>query len=106
MWRERLYFRQYVKGKVHKYGIKLYMLCDPHGLIMRFLIYCGILDDLGGTGHAANVVLNLMQGKLNCGHSLYMDNYYNSLPLAAKLLSKQTYCTGTLRVDRKYLPTR
>lgn len=45
-----------------------------------------------------------MQGKLNCGHSLYMDNYYNSLPLAAKLQSKQTYCTGTLRVDRKYLP--
>lgn len=79
-------------------------MCDPHGLILRFLIYCGVLDDLGRTGHAANVVLNLMQGKLNCGHSIYMDNYYNSLPLAAKLISKETYCTGTLRVDRKYLP--
>lgn len=36
LWRGRLYIRQYVKGK-------LYMLCDPHGLIMRFLIYCGVL---------------------------------------------------------------
>uniref|UniRef100_A0A1B6E2D2 PiggyBac transposable element-derived protein domain-containing protein n=2 Tax=Clastoptera arizonana TaxID=38151 RepID=A0A1B6E2D2_9HEMI len=33
-----------------------------------------------------------------------MDNYYNSILLAAKLLSKETYCTGTLRVDRKYIP--
>lgn len=76
----------------------------PHGLMIRFLIYCGVLDDLGGKGHASNVVLNLMQGKLDCGHSLYMDNYYNSIPLAAKLLRRNPYCTATLRIDRKYIP--
>lgn len=103
LWRGRLYFRQYIKGKRHKYGIKLYSLCDPHGLILRFFMYCGVLDDYGGHGHAANVVLKLMQGKLNCGHSLFMDNYYNSYPIAAKLLRKGTYCTGTIRQDRKYL---
>lgn len=104
LWRGRLYFRQYIKNKRHKYGIKLYTLCDPHGLTLKFLIYSGLLDDLGGKGHAANVVLNLMQDKLNCGHSLYMDNFYNSKSLAAKLLSNNTYCTGTLRMDRKYIP--
>lgn len=104
LWRGRLYFRQYIKGKRHKYGIKLYSLCDPHGLIIRFFMYCGQLDDLGGVGHAANVVLKLMQGKLNCGHSLFMDNYYNSVPLALQLLQLDTYCTGTIQLVRRYLP--
>lgn len=66
-------------------------------------MYCGVLPDFGGHGHAANVVLNLMQGKLNCGHSLYMDNYYNSFSLSSFLLRRNTYTTGTLRLDRKYI---
>ncbi|XP_046687502.1 uncharacterized protein LOC124373146 [Homalodisca vitripennis] len=45
-----------------------------------------------------------MREKLNNGHALFMDNYYNSFPLASELLSQKTYCTGTLRLDRKYLP--
>ncbi|XP_046687886.1 piggyBac transposable element-derived protein 4-like [Homalodisca vitripennis] len=104
LWRGRLIFRQYIKGKRHKYGIKLYTLCEPGGLILRFLVYSGSLSDLGGKGHATKVVLHLMRGKLNHGHSLYMDNFYNSFPLAYQLLRKKTYCTGTLRADRKYLP--
>lgn len=105
LWRGRLIFRQYLKGKKHKYGIKLYTLSDPHGLILRFLVYCGVIDELAGKGHAANVVLKLMERKLDVGHSLYMDNYYNSFLLASKLLSRGTYCTGTLRIDRKFTPT-
>ncbi|CAK9832798.1 PiggyBac transposable element-derived protein 4 [Anthophora retusa] len=30
-WRGRLRFRQYIKGKRHKYGIKVYKLCLPSG---------------------------------------------------------------------------
>ncbi|XP_046687517.1 piggyBac transposable element-derived protein 4-like [Homalodisca vitripennis] len=48
--------------------------------------------------------MHLMRHRLGVGHSLYMDNYYNSVPLAATLLRESTYCTGTLRADRKYLP--
>lgn len=34
----------------------------------------------------------------------YMDNFYNSISLAAKLLPKKTnYTTGRLRMDRKYI---
>ncbi|XP_054260003.1 piggyBac transposable element-derived protein 4-like [Macrosteles quadrilineatus] len=104
LWRGRLLFRQYIKGKRHKYGIKLYSLCEPNGLVVRFTIYSGGQGQLGGKGHAIKVVMHLMKGKLNVGHALYMDNFYNSFPLASKLLSKKTYCTGTLRMDRKYLP--
>lgn len=104
LWRGRLLFRQYIKGKRHKYGIKLYSLCEPHGIVLQFCVYSGSLGNLGGKGHATKVVMHLMQGKLNVGHSLYMDNFYNSFPLASKLLANQTYCTGTLRMDRKHLP--
>lgn len=104
LYRGRLYFRQYIKGKRHKYGIKFYSLCEPDGLCLSFEIYSGKGGALGGTGHASKVVKHLMRGKLNAGHSLYMDNYYNSIPLAAELLRNGTYCTGTLQIDRKYLP--
>lgn len=52
LWRGRLQFRQYIKGKRHKYGIKLYVLSEPEGLSLRFIIYSGKNDLLGGKGHA------------------------------------------------------
>lgn len=104
LYRGRLFFRQYIKGKRHKYGIKFYSLCDPDGLCLTFEIYSGKGGALGGAGHATKVVKHLMRGKLNVGHSLYMDNYYNSIPLSVELLRNRTYCTGTLKIDRKYLP--
>lgn len=47
-----------------------------------------------------------MEGLTDCGRSLYsyMDNYYNSVKLAHTLLANGTYCTGTLRANRKGNP--
>ncbi|CAK9820264.1 PiggyBac transposable element-derived protein 4 [Anthophora plagiata] len=104
-WRGRLIFRQYVKNKRRKYGIKLYELCEPDGIILRVKIYAGKFDDLSGRNHTSNVVLALMDDFLNRDHELYMDNYYNSVGLAKDLTSKSTYVCGTLRFDRKGNPT-
>lgn len=104
LWRGRLHFRQYIQGKRHKYGIKIYSLCEPDGLCVRFTVYSGKGGELGGKGHASKVVKYLMRGMLGVGHSLFMDNYYISYPLASDLLSEKTYCTGTMRSDRKHVP--
>lgn len=104
LWRGRLVFKQYIKNKRHKYGLKLYMLTEPNGLVLNFAVYTGQLDEMGGRGHSQKVVLHLARENLNSGHSLYMDNYYNSYDLAKTLLEKKTYCTGTLRRDRKEVP--
>lgn len=104
LWRGRLQFRQYIKNKRHKYGIKLYMLTEPNGIILNFAIYTGSLDDFGGKGHASKIVLHLMEGKLDSGHSVYLDNFYNSYLLSKDLLDRNTYSTGTLRIDRKHAP--
>ncbi|XP_025191153.1 piggyBac transposable element-derived protein 4-like [Melanaphis sacchari] len=74
LWRGRLLFRQYIKNKRHKYGVKLYMTHT------EFVVEQLLLED-----------------HFYKGHSLFMDNYYNSVNLAHKLLEKKTYCTGTLR---------
>lgn len=42
--------------------------------------------------------------RLNLKFTVYKDNFYNSIRFATKLLSKNTYCTGTLRVDWKHNP--
>lgn len=48
--------------------------------------------------------MHLMKDKLNVGHSLFMDNFFNSCALTEKLLKENTYYTGTLRKDRKSNP--
>ncbi|CAH1966167.1 unnamed protein product [Acanthoscelides obtectus] len=103
LWRGLL-FRQYIKNKKHKYGIKFYLLTECDGTILKIQIYCGVFDDLGGKGHAANVVLNLLDNYCNNGYSVYMDNFYNSVSLARQLLENKIFCTGTLRAGRKDTP--
>ncbi|KAG5878336.1 hypothetical protein JTB14_035263 [Gonioctena quinquepunctata] len=104
LWRGRLSFRQFIKNKKHKYGMKLYIMTTPTGLVQKIAVYSGMLDEIGGRGHAQKVVLHLMENKLNVGHHLYMDNYYNSFDSAKNLLNQGTNCTGTLRLDRKNVP--
>jgi hypothetical protein len=72
-----LFFRQYIKNKKHKYGMKLYMLTEPDGLVLRLHLYGGSADITSGKGHTEKVVLHLLKDFLAKGHSVYMDNYYN-----------------------------
>lgn len=101
LWKGRLGFRQYLQNKRHKYGIKLYVLAEPTGMVQKILVYGGSADpDVGGAKHTIKVVQKLMEGKTGVGHALYMDNFYNSLDLSTILLQGQTYTTGTLRGKR------
>lgn len=100
LWKGKLSFRQYLPKKKHKYGVKLYMLTESDGTVLDLTIYAGANDSLSGKNHTEKVVMFLMRNFLNSGHSLYMDNYYNSCNLAKELLNKNTFCTGTIRKDR------
>ncbi|XP_025425937.1 piggyBac transposable element-derived protein 4-like [Sipha flava] len=105
LWRDRLIFRQYIQNKRHKYGVKMYMLTEPWGLIHRVMVYSGQGHDVSeDLSHTEFVVDNLMNGLLYTGRSLFMDNFYNSVKLSRNLLIKKTYVTGTLRQNRKNNP--
>ncbi|XP_025190988.1 piggyBac transposable element-derived protein 4-like [Melanaphis sacchari] len=105
LWRGRLVFRQYIKNKRHKYGVKSYMLTEPWGFIHRVMVYSGQGHDISNTmSHTEYVVFKLMNGLFYEGRSLFMDNYYNSVHLSKLLLEKKTFVTGTLRSNRKNNP--
>lgn len=98
-FRGRTSHRQYIPDKTEKYGIKFFTLADScNAMLYRIILYCGKKDqDVSGTGHAWKVVLALIADLLNNGHSLYMDNFYNTVQLALHLLDNKTYMTGTMR---------
>ena len=105
LWRGRLVFRQYIKNKRHKYGVKFFELCTNDGMVVRADIYSGIkFADPESLGQTAAVVLHLMQNYLDKGYHIFADNWYNSVPLTKYLTKRKTYITGTLRADRKDTP--
>lgn len=98
----RLLFRQYMKGKKAKYGIKLYELCSSEGYVLNLEVYQGKSE--GSSGKINNIVLRLLEPYLNKGHHIFMDNFYNNVDLSKTLLSYRTHTTGTLRANRKNNP--
>ena len=105
LWRGRLLFRQYIKNKRHKYGVKLFQLCTSNGIILRTSVYCGLpYADKMMLGLSAAVVLHLMADFPNMGYYLYTDNYYNSLALRKEFTKRKTYQCGTLQGRRRGTP--
>lgn len=100
-FRGRVGFRQYIKNKRHKFGIKLYKLCIKDGYTYSLSVYCGKSTDSTNLAASEKVVLDLMEPLLEKGRTLFVDNYYTSVRLAKLLLSRKTYLVGTLRNRRK-----
>ncbi|KAJ8968616.1 hypothetical protein NQ314_002215 [Rhamnusium bicolor] len=105
-FRRRLLFRQYIPSKRHRYGIKLFKLCDPKGYTYRMSIYTGQnFENVSNVKELAEkIVLNLAQDYLNNGRTVITDNFYTSVPLAKSLLDSKTHLLGTLRKNRRDLP--
>ena len=95
-WRGRLCFRVYNKDKPTKYGIKSYMLADSKsGYCWNMAIYHREKKTVKQTVHGL-----LAPKCLGMWHSLYMDNYYNSVELSEDLLEQKVHTIGTLRSNR------
>uniref|UniRef100_A0A1A9VAJ7 PiggyBac transposable element-derived protein domain-containing protein n=1 Tax=Glossina austeni TaxID=7395 RepID=A0A1A9VAJ7_GLOAU len=103
--RGKLSFRQFIKSKKNKYGIKFYELCAHDGYALNLDIHKGkVTHEVSSLSVVDSVVMRLTEPYLLKGHSLFMDNYYNSVGLSNRLLSFKTYTTGTLRTNRKMNP--
>lgn len=103
-WRGRLNFRQYIKNKTHKYGIKLYKICTPEGYTSDIIIYTGKGENGREINHGQKTVLKLVN-KLKCqGRIIIANNFYTSIDLAEELLLQETFLCGTIKPNRKGLP--
>lgn len=106
-WRGRLGFRQYIPGKKHKFGVKVFKLCTGDGYTYDFDIYSrrDVYTDTTNNGRIGEkIVIKLTDKLVNAGRTLFTDNFYISCVLARVLLEHKTYLVGTLRKNRKYLP--
>lgn len=102
-FRGRIIFRQYLKQKRHRYGIKIFKLCSGAGYTYSFQIYTGKEKNGGkkaGTV-SSEIVMSLCKNILGKGHTVCTDNWYTSVDLAEKLIAKNTHLVGTLRKNRR-----
>ena len=109
LFKGRLSIKQYIKSKRHRFGVKLYVLCDcKTGMILDIIVYTGTAVDIPSNdplGHSGSVVKVLMSKYLDQGHILYTDNFYTSPGLSAFLHERNTGTVGTVRVHRKGMPS-
>ena len=104
-----LSFKQYIKSKRARFGIKLFQLCTSDGIVLDYIIYHGNmvpeLTEIEDALTTERIAATLMQRYLGKGHHLYVDNFYTSMALVQHLLQNDTYITGTIRENRKHFPT-
>ncbi|GBP25759.1 PiggyBac transposable element-derived protein 4 [Eumeta japonica] len=111
-WRGWLSFKQFIKNKAAAVTIKTYEVCESEtGYLWRFEIHADKLPadpkvETEVAGAIPTLVLRLLNGLEYKGHTVWMDNFYNSPALARTLKSKGFDCMGTLRTNRLLVPSQ
>ena len=109
LWRGRLFFRQYIPSKRHRYGIKLYEVCDAKtGYMWSFELHVNKTEHNSfapylierGLSVSERIVVHLIDPLLDQGYRVVADNYFTSVRLATYLLERETLILGTLRANR------
>ena len=121
LFKGRLVFKQFIRLKRARFGIKIYLCCESDGGVQggggycyRFKVYCGKDDPVNEITPALraadalnpsltiseNMVVYMILPLLRKGYCVYTDNWYTSLRLYLYLLEKRTLACGTLRENR------
>ncbi|XP_063628376.1 piggyBac transposable element-derived protein 4-like [Cydia splendana] len=110
MWKGRLNIRQHIPNKAATVGIKTYEICESQtGFLWRFEVearQASTSEEKTNplSGKIPTLVLRLLRGLEHKGHTVWMDNFYNSPTLARELKVQGFDCVGTLRTNRQYVP--
>nr|XP_039264882.1 piggyBac transposable element-derived protein 4-like [Styela clava] len=104
----RISFRQCIKTKRARFGIKVWVLAESAtGYVSRLQFYTG-KDPTSKPeiGLSSRVVRYLIEPYQGLYHHLYVDNFYTNPELFEYLLSKGVYACGTYRSNRTNFPTK
>jgi hypothetical protein len=97
--------KQYMKGKPIPWGFKEWLLAAAKsGYVYIMDIYTG-KGSSSTMGIGESVVLHLTQSLSGTNCVVGMDNYFTSLPLLRQLHAKSIRAIGTIRPNRKGLPS-
>jgi hypothetical protein len=104
-FRGKIFFRQYIKSKRHRFGMKAFVLsCGVTSYTIRWDMYTGSAYEYDrdvGQGHS--VVRKLTDG-LSPGHVLYLDSFYTTPELCKELFEKNIGVCGTVGQNRRGMP--
>ena len=101
----RLSYKQYIKSKPTKWGIKLWVLSESiTGYIYKFQVYLGKEAQQAEKHLARCVVKDLTVDLGGLNHHLYMDNFYCDPHLFNQLMVSNIHCCGTVKANRKGFP--
>ena len=101
----RVSFKQFVKNKPTRWGIKAFLLCDAvTGYVYDMKIYTGREGQTRAKNLAQNIVLELTRDVTDRGHHLYFDSYFCSVSTAEALSIRDIGCTGVIRKNARGIP--
>ena len=108
LFKGKVKFTQYIPSKRHRFGIKLFVLCDCEtGIVLDIIVYTAsdvVIPKDPVHGVSGAVVKKLLDKHLDKGHILYTDNWYTSPNLSAYLYHRKTGTCGTVKKNRKNFP--
>ena len=102
----RYSFRQFMKDKPTKWGMKVWVLADSKtGYTYNFSVYTGKAENRNSTnGLGYEVVMDLCKQIFGQGYKLFTDNFYTSVQLFEDLLKHKVTACGTMLLNRKGVP--
>lgn len=105
-FRGRCPFRQFIKSKPARYGIKIWALADVYtSYLYNLQVYTG--KQPGGLpekNQGSRVVKDLAKPLFGSGRGLTTDNFFTSFHLANDLLEKNLTLLGTVRKSNRDTP--
>lgn len=105
LFKGRIFFKQYIKSKRARFGLKLFKLVDSNGVTVKTTLHCGNLPFSESMTKTEMLVWSYMQEYKQRGHHLFLDNYYTSNNICKHLKAIQIDVTGTVRANRTGSPT-
>ena len=91
-----------MRGKPIKFGYKMWVLASYQGYLFKLQVYVGEeTSNEDKTPLGTRVVLYLIECVENSRkHKVYVENFFNSLPLLEEIQKRKFCLTGTVRENR------
>ena len=81
--------KQYLRGKIIKWGYKIWKLCDAKtAYVLNLRVFTGKTSE---KSVPYGVVMDLVERYLDKHHVVVMDNYFTGVPLFLDLLQRSEY---------------
>ena len=106
--KSRCPFIQFIPTKPDKYGVKFWILCDAEKrYIFNGYPYLGKVEteDRNGVQLGEFVTMKLLEPYYKGGYSVSTDYFFTSLKLSNRLLAKNITLVGTMKRNRREIPS-